>query len=99
MNSAFEPGAMKVRWWLNSAFRFFSSTVIQFNWLYRFQVNHSPSFHTDAQLDKEIKEALIYDTMNLLNCGGVDKKKFIEEERKRIKDRLFNRGPGKKESK
>ena len=62
-------------------------------------MNHSPSFHTDATLDKEIKEALIYDTMNLINCGAVDKRKCIEEERKRIKERLFNRGPGKKETK
>lgn len=62
-------------------------------------MNHSPSFHTDAVLDKEIKEALIYDTMNLINCGAVDKRKVIEEERRRIKERLFNRGPGKKETK
>lgn len=63
------------------------------------QVNHSPSFHTDAVLDKEIKESLLYDTMNLVNCGAVDKKKVIEEERRKIKERLFNRGPGKKETK
>ncbi|XP_067931872.1 tubulin polyglutamylase TTLL13-like [Watersipora subatra] len=66
---------------------------------YVVEVNHSPSFHTDAVLDKEIKESLLYDTMNLVNCGAVDKKKVIEEERRKIKERLFNRGPGKKETK
>ncbi|XP_074651211.1 tubulin polyglutamylase ttll6-like isoform X2 [Tubulanus polymorphus] len=55
------------------------------------EVNHSPSFHTDAKLDKEIKEALLWDTVNLVNFGAVDKRKCIEEERRRIKDRLFQR--------
>ncbi len=63
-----------------------------------FQVNHSPSYHTDAKLDKEIKEALLFDTMTLVNFGALDKKKIIEEERKRIKERLFQKQQ-KKESK
>ncbi|XP_013405921.1 tubulin polyglutamylase TTLL13P-like [Lingula anatina] len=66
---------------------------------YILEVNHSPSFHTDAKLDKEIKEALIYDSLNLINCGAVDKRKCIEEERRRIKERLFQRQGYKKESK
>lgn len=61
-------------------------------------MNHSPSFHTDAKLDKEIKEALIYDTLNIVNFGAVDKRKCIEEERKKIKERLFAK-QNKKESK
>ena len=61
-------------------------------------MNHSPSFHTDAKLDKEIKEALIYDTLNIVNFGAVDKKKCIEEEKRKIKDRLFQR-QNKKETK
>ena len=62
------------------------------------QVNHSPSFHTDAKLDKEIKEALLYDTLNIINCGAIDKKKCIEEEKRKIKERLFQR-QSKKETK
>ena len=62
------------------------------------QVNHSPSFHTDAKLDKEIKEALLHDTMNVVNFGAVDRRKVLEEEKRKIKERLFQRQP-KKESK
>ena len=65
---------------------------------YFLQVNHSPSFHTDAKLDKEIKEALIYDTLNVVNFGAVDKRKCIEEEKRKIKERLFAR-QNKKETK
>ncbi len=66
--------------------------------IFYWQVNHSPSFHTDAKLDKEIKEALLFDTMNLVNFGAVDKRKIIEEEKKKIKERLFQR-QSKKETK
>uniref|UniRef100_A0A1I8FU28 Tubulin--tyrosine ligase-like protein 9 n=1 Tax=Macrostomum lignano TaxID=282301 RepID=A0A1I8FU28_9PLAT len=55
------------------------------------EVNHSPSFSTDSRLDREIKEALITDTLNLINVGAVDRKKVIEEERRKIQDRLFQR--------
>ena len=54
-------------------------------------MNHSPSFHTDHKLDKEIKEALLMDTLNLVNFGAVDKRKCMEEEKRRIKERLFQR--------
>lgn len=56
-----------------------------------FKVNHSPSFTTDSKLDREIKDALIYDTILLLNMPTADKRRFIEEEKKRVKDRLFQR--------
>ncbi|XP_070542432.1 tubulin polyglutamylase ttll6-like isoform X4 [Ptychodera flava] len=55
------------------------------------EVNHSPSFHTDAPLDKDVKETLIYDTYNILNFTPFDRKKFIDEERKKVKERLFQR--------
>lgn len=53
------------------------------------QVNHSPSFHTDAKLDKEVKEGLLYDTFNLLDLRSVDRRKCMEEDRKRVKERLL----------
>ncbi len=62
------------------------------------QVNHSPSFTTDSRLDRDIKDALIYDTIMLLNIGVLDKRKCIDEERKRVRERLFLR-QGKKETK
>ncbi|XP_053973299.1 tubulin polyglutamylase TTLL13-like [Hylaeus volcanicus] len=56
---------------------------------YLLEVNHSPSFHTDAQIDKDIKEGLLMDTFEMLNLQQCDKKKIIEEDRKRVRDRLL----------
>ncbi|CAH2049394.1 unnamed protein product, partial [Iphiclides podalirius] len=52
-------------------------------------VNHSPSFHTDTQLDREVKENLLTDTFTMLNIWQCDKKRVLEEDRKRIRDRLL----------
>lgn len=56
-----------------------------------FQVNLSPSFSTDSLLDKEIKEGLIHDALNLVNFGACDRKKIIEEDRKKVRDRLLQK--------
>ncbi|KAL0127819.1 hypothetical protein PUN28_003214 [Cardiocondyla obscurior] len=56
---------------------------------YLLEVNHSPSFHTDAQIDKDVKEGLLMDTFDILNLQRYDKKKIIEEDKKRIRDRLL----------
>ncbi|KAK0095567.1 hypothetical protein PV326_007965 [Microctonus aethiopoides] len=53
------------------------------------EVNHSPSFHTDAQIDRDIKESLLIDTFKILNFHQCDKKKILEEDRKRVRDRLL----------
>jgi len=55
------------------------------------EVNHSPSFHTDAKLDKEVKEGLLLDTFRLLDLKSVDKKKCLEEDKKRVKERLMSK--------
>ncbi|XP_048645532.1 tubulin polyglutamylase TTLL6 isoform X5 [Marmota marmota marmota] len=47
------------------------------------EVNHSPSFSTDSRLDKDVKDSLLYDTLVLINLESCDKKKVLEEERKR----------------
>ncbi|XP_068592901.1 tubulin polyglutamylase ttll6 [Cebidichthys violaceus] len=52
------------------------------------EVNHSPSFTTDSQLDREVKDALLYDTLILINLGACDRRKITKEERRRVKDRL-----------
>ena len=45
-------------------------------------------------MDKDIKEGLIYETLNLIDLGSCDKRKCQEEERKRVQERLFNKkGP------
>lgn len=57
------------------------------------QVNHSPSFTTDSRLDREVKDALLCDAMTLVNLRGCDKKKVIEEDKRRVKERLFQCHP------
>ncbi|XP_019885586.2 tubulin polyglutamylase ttll6 [Camponotus floridanus] len=56
---------------------------------YLLEVNHSPSFHTDAQIDKDVKEGLLMDTFDILNLQQCNKKKIIEEDKKRIRERLL----------
>ncbi|XP_045775876.1 tubulin polyglutamylase TTLL13-like [Maniola jurtina] len=56
---------------------------------YILEVNHSPSFHTDTQLDREVKEGLLTDTFTMLNIWQCDKKRVLEEDRKRIRERLL----------
>lgn len=60
-----------------------------------YQVNHSPSFQTDAQIDKDVKEELLMDTFGILNLQQCDKKKIIEEDRKRVRERLLQGITGK----
>ncbi|XP_073160682.1 tubulin polyglutamylase TTLL13 isoform X3 [Lepidochelys kempii] len=53
------------------------------------EVNHSPSFTTDSHLDREVKDALLCDTINLINLRACDKRKVLEEDKRRVKERLF----------
>ena len=55
------------------------------------EVNRSPSFHTDAPLDKEVKEGLIYDTFNLIDLYANDRRRCMEEEKKKVHERLLCR--------
>ncbi|KAF7664977.1 hypothetical protein LDENG_00158880 [Lucifuga dentata] len=52
------------------------------------EVNHSPSFTTDSRLDREVKDALLYDTLILINLGACDRRKITKEERRKVKERL-----------
>ncbi|XP_037546883.1 tubulin polyglutamylase ttll6 [Nematolebias whitei] len=52
------------------------------------EVNHSPSFTTDSQLDREVKDALLYDTLVLINLDACDRRRITKEERRMVKDRL-----------
>ena len=53
------------------------------------EVNHSPSFHTDAPLDKEVKEGLLHDTLDLIDLYSNDKRKCTEEDKRKVKERLL----------
>jgi len=63
------------------------------------EVNHSPSFTTDSALDREIKDRLITDTLVLVNFSSCDKRKYVEEERRRVRDRLLQKIPKEKDKK
>ncbi|XP_042659878.1 tubulin polyglutamylase TTLL6 isoform X2 [Tyto alba] len=53
------------------------------------EVNHSPSFTTDSRLDREVKDALLRDTINLINLHACNKRKVLEEDKQRAKERLL----------
>lgn len=55
------------------------------------EVNHSPSFHTDGAVDKEVKYALIRDTFTMLNVKASDKRRVMEEDKRRVNDRLLRK--------
>lgn len=57
-------------------------------------MNHSPSFTTDSQLDREVKDALLYDTLVLVNLDACDRRRITKEERRRVKDRLLQKRSG-----
>ena len=55
------------------------------------QVNLSPSFHTDSSLDKDIKDNLLFDALNLMNWSMASKHKCLEEQKKLLEERLLQR--------
>ncbi|XP_072790104.1 tubulin polyglutamylase TTLL13 [Taeniopygia guttata] len=62
------------------------------------EVNHSPSFNTDSQLDHEVKDALLCDTFNLINVHACNRKKVLEEDKRRVKERLLQASQTPRES-
>jgi tubulin polyglutamylase TTLL6/13 len=62
------------------------------------EVNHSPSFHTDSPLDKEVKEGLLSDTFHLLDLRATDRRRCMEEDKRRVQQRLLTRHRTKEES-
>lgn len=53
------------------------------------EVNHSPSFHTNELVDRQVKKPLIRDTLSLVGTALADKRQILKEDRKRIKQRLL----------
>ncbi|KAI5717231.1 hypothetical protein M8J77_002320 [Diaphorina citri] len=58
---------------------------------YVLEVNHSPSFYTDTEIDVEIKEQVLRDTFVLCNLNSSIKRKVLQEERLEAQRRLFKR--------
>lgn len=57
------------------------------------QVNHSPSFNTDTPLDAQVKEALLKDTLTLLNLGACNRRQIVEAEKRMVQERLLQKRP------
>lgn len=53
-----------------------------------FQVNHSPSYHTDQEMDRDIKEGLLSDALKMLRLESLDRDQYLRDERQRVQDRL-----------
>ncbi|XP_069723148.1 tubulin polyglutamylase TTLL13-like [Phaenicophaeus curvirostris] len=53
------------------------------------EVNHSPSFTTDCHLDREVKDALLCDTFNLINVHARDRRKVQKEDKWQARERLL----------
>ncbi|XP_011295610.2 tubulin polyglutamylase TTLL13 [Musca domestica] len=56
---------------------------------YILEVNHSPSFHTNEMVDRQVKRPLIRDTLALVSTALADKRQILKEDRKRVKQRLL----------
>lgn len=62
------------------------------------EVNHSPSFTTDAELDYDLKLALITDTIKMLNLSTSRKSKYKRTRQKEVNDRMMGKNkPANKE--
>ena len=66
---------------------------------YLLEVNHTPSFNSDTAIDREVKRALIRDTLVLLNIDKNHKKKYKSEQKKEFNDRLLGGKRGNLEDK
>ena len=47
------------------------------------EVNESPSFNDDTDIDREVKGGLIEDTFRLLDVKKITKQRIIEKERQK----------------
>ena len=54
------------------------------------EVNHSPSFNTDTELDLDVKEGLISDSINLIQLSASRIKKAKAEDKRACKERLYS---------
>ncbi len=57
------------------------------------EINHSPSFNTDTDLDMTVKEGLITDCVNLIQLSAGRLRKARAAEKKASKERLYSSRP------
>lgn len=55
------------------------------------EVNHSPSFYTDSELDYDLKLALMTDTIKMLNLTPMRKAKYKRNKQKELNDRMLGK--------
>lgn len=53
------------------------------------EINHLPSLNSDTEIDREVKDPLLYDTFNLLNLSKLNKCKKKAEIWKEARDWLI----------
>lgn len=55
------------------------------------EVNHSPSFATDSDLDYDLKLALMTDTIKLLGLNPMRKSKYKRTKQKQLNERMMGK--------
>jgi len=53
------------------------------------EVNHSPSFNTDSDLDKDVKMTVIGDTIKLLNLSSARKESYKKQRSELLNSRMM----------
>ena len=53
------------------------------------EVNHSPSFNTDSDLDKDVKMTVIGDTIKLLNLSSTRKEQYKKQRSELLNSRMM----------
>lgn len=58
-------------------------------WPWLLEVNHSPSFNTDSDLDKDVKNTVIGDTVKLLNLTSDRKEQYKKARQELLQNRMM----------
>ena len=58
-------------------------------WPWLLEVNHSPSFNTDSDLDKDVKNTVIGDTVKLLNLTSERKEQYKKARQELLQNRMM----------
>lgn len=63
------------------------------------EVNHSPSFSTDSDLDYDLKLAVITDTIKLLGLNPARKSRYKRMKQKELNERMMGKNKTAKKGK
>lgn len=53
------------------------------------EINHSPSYRCDNEIDFYVKEKVLRDLFKILDLNIDDKKEYIKRQKQDLKDRLY----------